>query len=605
MSLPAPPTLHVVAVVRDPAALQLVERVIESSGDAVTLAPDLAEGLACCASEAPDLVLVEVGLDEGAGLAVVHHMRALAPRAAVYALATPAQLELATQAVALGSTGVFLLPLAGDELLSALSSIRTRICEQRRTDELEREVQAARLAGELLDALDAMGECVGRRQAARGALETFVAATRARRGAVFLRPSEASRELMLMEQIGELSGLPGFCTEMDLMRYAAAQEGIEVVRLASRTSQQGVLLLGDIGGVDPTSGTAAPNTATPNTAALNMAARSDAVRAALERAAAHAAALVALGAEREAASRGTMKDPDSSAYTFAYFVDVAGREIDKARRHGRRFALATLTIETPGAESAADSVQLAEHVLAAVRDTDVLARVDDREFYLLLPETGGIGAHACRRRVMRHFRQAAPQAQLSIGVSTYPHDGSDLSGLMRVARHRADASRDSVVSQLELTSLSLTDALERLLSHANGDVYGGSIDSVSPEQPRTLTLPRADMVRLATGAVNEARRSGSAWAVTTDRPGLNLSSAVRVALGTPSEEARLDCADASLVAEPGDIEAFSLITEHGAYSMLGRLQDDVVSGVHTADPLFSDFLVDRLSDLVGTRLWSS
>lgn len=602
MSIPPPPTLHVVAVVRDRATHQLIERVIEGSGDAVTFAPDLAEGLACCASEAPDLVLVEVGLDEGAGLAVVHHMRALAPRAAVYALATPAQLELATQAVALGSTGVFMLPLAGDELLSALSGVRTRIGEQWRTDELEREVQGARLAGELLDALDAMGECVGRRQAARSALETFVTATRARRGAVFLRPSEASRELMLTEQIGEFSGLPGFCAEMDLMRYAAAQEGIEVVRLASRTSQQGVLLLGDIGGIGsaPTTGSGPPLPGTALSGRMALA-RSGPVRAALERAAAHAAALVALGAEREAASRGTMKDPDSSAYTFAYFVDVAGREIDKARRHGRRFALATLTIETPGIESAADSVQLAEHVLAAVRDTDVLARVDDREFYLLLPETGGIGAHACRRRVMRHFRQAAPQAQLSIGVSTYPHDGGDLSGLMRVARHRADASRDSVVSRLDLASSSLTDVLERLL----GYVIEGTSHGVSPEQPRVLTLPRADIVRLAAGAVNEARRSGSAWAVTTDRPGLNLSSAVRVALGAPSEEARLDCADASLVTEASDIEAFSLITEHGAYSLLGRLRDDVVHGVHTADPLFSDFLVDRLSDLVGTRLWSS
>lgn len=573
MSIPTPPALHVVAVVRDAATVRLVERVIDGSGDAVTVTADLAEGLAHCASEAPDLVLVEVGLDEGAGLAVVHHMRALAPKAAVYALAAPAQLELATQAVALGSTGVFMLPLAGDELMGALSGVRTRLGEQWRTDELEREVQAARLAGELLDALDAMGECVGRRQAARRALDVFVAATRAKRGAVFLRPSEASRDLMLAEQIGDLPSLPGFCAEMDLMRYASDQPGTEIVRLASRTSQQGVMLLGDVGDVGP------------------------ARRSALERAAAHAAALVALGAEREAASRGTMKDPDSSAYTFAYFVDVAGREIDKARRHARRFALATLTIESPGTGNAADSVQLAEHVLAAVRDTDVLARVDDREFYLLLPETGGIGAHACRRRVMRHFRQAAPQAQLSIGVATYPHDGSDLSGLMRVARHRADASRDSVVSRLELTSLPLTDALEALLRHVNG--------SVSPDQPRTIELPRADVVRLAAAAVTEARRSGSAWAVTTDRPGLSLSSAVRAALGTPSDAARLDCADASLVAQSGDIEAFSLITEHGAYSLLGRIRDNVVRAVHTADPLFSDFIVDRLSEMVGTRLWSS
>src|SRR5690606_12073550 len=120
-----------------------------------------------------------------------------------------------------------------------------------------------------------------------------------------------------------------------------------------------------------------------------------------------AATTFALIGEREHSHRGAMKDPSSSAYTFAYFVDVAGREIDKARRHGRRFALATLAVDEeppvvagaaqPAGAAGPPSVASVERILGAVRDTDVLARVDEREFYLLLPETGGIGAHICRR----------------------------------------------------------------------------------------------------------------------------------------------------------------------------------------------------------------
>src|SRR5690606_10668538 len=147
-----------------------------------------------------------------------------------------------------------------------------------------------------------------------------------------------SRDLMLVERIGELFNLPGFCSEMELMRDVTTRPGVELIRLAGRTSQQGVLVL------------------------CEPAEMNGAIRSALERAAAHAAAVVALGAEREAASLGTMKDPASSAYTFAYFVDVAGREIDKARRHGRRFAVATLTIGT-GSDVELQSVQMAEHVL--------------------------------------------------------------------------------------------------------------------------------------------------------------------------------------------------------------------------------------------------
>lgn len=568
-SLP-PPSLHVIAVVRDPATARLVEHVLADSGDQLSLATDLAEGLARAASEAPDLVLVEIGIGENAGLAVVHHVRALAPRAAVYALAGPGELELASQALALGSTSVFMLPLAGDELLGALGNVRTRLAEQQERGRLERELRAARLAGDLLDALDAVGDCASRRQGARKILDVFVKNTGARRGAVFLRAAEDSRDLMLTEQIGELPNLPTFCEEMELMRYGA-DSGAEIVRLAGRTSQQGVLVLADMGALG------------------------NSARAALERAAAQAATLLALSGEREAASRGTMKDPGSSAYTFAYFVDVAGREIDKARRHGRRFALATLTVDA-GAEIS-DSVQLAEHVLASVRDTDILARVDETEFYLLLPETGGIGAHSCRRRMMRKFRNAAPGATLSVGIATYPHDGADLSQLLRVARCRADACKESVVLGLELASLELTEVLEALrwrVGRATG------VDA-----PRLLELPRADVARLAATAVGEARRSGAAWAVATERPGLSLSSAVRAALGGSGDNLRLDCADASVISASGDLEAFSVITEHGAYSLLGRLEGDRVRAVHTADPLFSDFLVDRLGELAGTRFWSS
>lgn len=568
-----PPALHVIAIARDPATVRLLRTILEDSEDRLSVAGDLAEGLARAASEAPDLVLVEVAMSGNAGLAVVHHVRALAPQAAIYALAAPENLELGTQAVALGGTGVLMLPLAGDELHGALSAVRTRLAEQRLREELEREVRSARLTGELLESLDAIGTCTSRRQAATKTLHVFMEATRARRGAVYLRASDASRDLMLVERIGELADLPGFCSEMELMRDVTTRSGFELIRLAGRTSQQGVLVL------------------------CEPAEMNGAVRSALERAAAHAAAVVALGAEREAATLGTMKDPASSAYTFAYFVDVAGREIDKARRHGRRFAVATLTIGAGGCtDPELQSVQMAEHVLGAVRDTDILARVDDREFYLLLPETGGIGAHACRRRIMRHFRRAPTGGSLAVGVATYPHDGTDLSQLMRVARHRADASRDSVVFDEGFDDLELGEVLDGLL---------GRKTTARHDVPRSIELPRADLVRLAATAVSEARRSGSAWALTTERAGLSLSSAVRAALGPPSDNLRLECAEATLLGASGDLEVFSVITEHGAYSLLGRAEGNLVRAVHTADPLFSDFLVGRLSEMAGSRFWSS
>jgi DNA-binding NarL/FixJ family response regulator len=570
VSREAPHPLHIIAIVQDEAAATLIGRTLGDQGDGLSVVRDLADGLARAASEVPDVVLVEVALGGNAGLAVVHHVRALSPQAHVYALARPQDLELATQAIALGGTGLLLMPLSGDELIGAISRVRAQTAERRLREELERELSEARITARLQEGLDAIVDTPSRRGAARRVADAFVMTTGARRAAVFLRASEASRELMLVEQVGEFPDLPSFCDEMTLLEHAGHEPDVDVVRLANRVSQQGLLLLGG--------------------STLLGAGK----QAAFERAGAQAALLIALGAEREAASRGTMKDPDSSAYTFAYFVDVAGREIDKARRHGRRFALATLTVgDGSDGGDAPWSVQLAERVLSAVRDTDVLARVDEHEFYLLLPETSGIGAHACRRRVMRSFRESAQGAALAIGVATYPHDGSDLSQLMRVARSRADASRESAVFSLELESLGLGEMLDALLW--TGD------PAPRIEAPRLLELPRADVVALAAAAVSEARRSGSTWAVATDRPGISIAGAVRTALGAQSETARVEAVDIESAPGYADLEAFTLVTEHGAYSLIGRLDGNVVRGVHSADPLLADLIVDRLGDTVGTR----
>ena len=182
-----------------------------------------------------------------------------------------------------------------------------------------------------------------------------------------------------------------------------------------------------------------------------------------------AATVLSLIGAREQSHRGAMKDPSSSAYTFAYFVDVAGREIAMARRHGRRFSLATVGLELQPDSGVGDETEPtvfgAERVLGAVRDTDVLARVDANEFYLLLPETGGPGAHACRRRILAQLGtvDGASQFSTAVGVATFPHDGSDLSQLLRVAKFRADASRSSVVHTQGLGALPLGELVDALL----------------------------------------------------------------------------------------------------------------------------------------------
>jgi DNA-binding NarL/FixJ family response regulator len=136
----------VLGIVADPDARALIANVLVD--ERLTLAGDLAEGLAVAEGDPPDVAFIEIGLGDGAGLALVHHLKAIVPAVTVFALATADAVEQGAHAMALGATGTLLLPLGGDEILSALATVKVRLGEKEATAELERAAQIyARAAG--------------------------------------------------------------------------------------------------------------------------------------------------------------------------------------------------------------------------------------------------------------------------------------------------------------------------------------------------------------------------------------------------------------------------------------------------------------------------
>ena len=51
-----------------------------------------------------------------------------------------------------------------------------------------------------------------------------------------------------------------------------------------------------------------------------------------------------------------------------------------------------------------------------------------------------------------------------------------------------------------------------------------------------------------------------------------------------------------------DIEALTLIAEHGSYVLLGRVERGHVRGVHAADPVLVDLITRRLGEAARARL---
>ena len=575
--------LNVVAIVSSAEAIELMSRTLGPSGDRLSVATDLAEGLVRISSQVPDIAFVDVTLGDGGGLAVLHHIRALAPNVTVFALTTADRLALGMQAAALGSAGTLVMPLSGDELLNALSDVRTRMVERTERLRLERVASLSKRHASLVEQVAEIAESATRREAADRLAEVLVAGVGVSSAAVYVPAAEGSRQLMRVADLGAGADAPSFCDEMELLNHAR-ERGLEILRLALRREQSGLVLLG--------------KTADGSEAVS--------VFPLLPLIAAQATTALALIASREQSHRGAMKDPSSSAYTFAYFVDVAGREIDMARRHNRRFALATIGVQfeaIPTGDVEA-TVLVADHVLSAVRDTDVLARVDANEFYLLLPETGGLGAHTCRRRVLaelaeRHGDALHAQVAVTVGVATFPHDGGDLSRLLRVAKHRAESSQNSVVLQLKLRSLTLPGLVDALLGQLAAATPGGVRGL---EAPHYIELPAMDLVGLALAAVSEAARAGHARIVASVHPGISVGGAVRAEHGRDGEGLRFDAVDVTALDGCANLDVLCVVAEHAAYVLLGRTEGNVVRAVHASDPLLVDLVLRKLSDATDLRL---
>ncbi len=177
-----------------------------------------------------------------------------------------------------------------------------------------------------------------------------------------------------------------------------------------------------------------------------------------------------------------LRDPETSAYNLAYFTDHATKEMDKARRYARGFSLLLFSLDNLGSlksrfgpEEARAATRSVLRVFSTVlRDSDVLARVSDQEFYLLLPETDAFGAVVFTRRALQALREA-PEVQavearlplsLVVGASTFPRDGEDFDELVQRCRRRMDERRASLQRRLMLEGLDFWETVELLLGSA-------------------------------------------------------------------------------------------------------------------------------------------
>ena len=159
-----------------------------------------------------------------------------------------------------------------------------------------------------------------------------------------------------------------------------------------------------------------------------------------------------------ALERRSLRDPETRAYSLAYYEDAVRNEIQKANRFGHRFSV--IRIEIDGLESLfgsdggavvdRDAVEVARRLECALRATDLMANGEDGAFLLLLPQTDALGAGVLAQRIRAALDalwegREAPAHRFA--TATFPVDGSQAEGLQSTLAERVEHSSRSLLAQ--------------------------------------------------------------------------------------------------------------------------------------------------------------
>ncbi|HLL81174.1 MAG TPA: diguanylate cyclase [Longimicrobium sp.] len=338
-----------------------------------------------------------------------------------------------------------------------------------------------------------------------------------------------------------------------------------------------------------------------------------------------AAAAVKIGRRFLALQRLGLRDRDTAAYNLSYFTDYAGKEIYKARRYSRTFSLLTLSIDNlPQLRmrlSAAEARSAPRAVIKAlskiVRDSDVIAKASEGEFYLMLPETDYFGAMIFLRRALGAIRDEPEVQELEsklplavvAGAATFPKDGEDFDELVHRCRRRMDERRASLQRKLMLDGMGFWDEVELLLGSPNSPKL--PVDERA-EPSRRGKVSDALFDELQGEIARELSRDPSARGVLyVGGPEVRANLPIVAGLeGVPAEFApRVYVLGrrADLEAHPGltpvfleGDEAISRheflfwLSEHAAYGLIQRRGLGVTWGFHTSDTALVDGLIAKL-----------
>jgi diguanylate cyclase (GGDEF)-like protein len=333
----------------------------------------------------------------------------------------------------------------------------------------------------------------------------------------------------------------------------------------------------------------------------------------------------------------SLRDEETQAYSMGFLSDYFEKESYKSGRFRRPLSVVFMIIdnvsrlveqtrETLVAGAIADMVAA---VRKALRDSDLIARVESNRFCVVLPETDHFGSVLASRRLRKAVREHCRIRYMGTEhtlepffvSATMPRDGKDLMGLWRVAEEKYRLQKRSPFHRMHLQEKVLWNAFDILLGrpeYYNLLREGRSVPYFSRftrDMGRNghFCLSRETFLRMVESVAQDAMSHGmKRGLVIAAGPRPEMFKQIFLSLGSEpgngrkiyiigrGGSTRFDSKNLLYVNAEDDLlrdrEFVLCLKENGAYGLFATHRQEEMCGFNTSDEWLVDSMVEKVQE---------